>query len=184
MTNAGFLPSAITAGESIWIDADNTAQSSVDITFGDYTPADGYTLAYQFADATPISVDAVANDEDTGWTLDVTGAQTLIWQPGQLVFTGLVTHTATGRIFAVDSGSINVSASPLRVSSWVAVVAAADAAILNYAASPNSSFSVDGVTIAYRSIDDLIALRDYAQYRLKQDTKSGIKRIIKSRFNV
>lgn len=180
MEEKGFIPASVTGGESIWISAANTAQNSVDITFTAFKPSDGYTLAYQFAADTPVSVSGVASGD--GWTLDVTPATTFTWKPGRMAFVGVVTHTATGRTFVVDGGSINVIASPLRVSSWKAVVAACDAAMLSVAASPNGSISVDGVNVSYRGTSDLTALREYAMRQLRADTENRIPRKILTRF--
>lgn len=181
--NLGYLPNRIVAGESIWVSASNTAQSGVDIEFDDYSPAAGYTLAYQFASDTPISVAATSNGAGDGWTLEVTGAQTLVWAAGRIAFAGIITHTATQRTFAVDSGFISVDASPMRVSSWKAVLTAVDAAIATYAANPNGSVSIEGMSISYRSLSQLTELRDYVSYRLQQDTASRPRRIIRSTFN-
>ena len=119
--NSGHLPSRIIGGESIWIAAANTAQSQSDIIIDGFTPAAGYTLAYQFASATPISVSAVANGAGTGWTLELTGAQTLMWTPGKMYFAGIASLVDAGppevtRTFAVNQGSITVDASPMRIS--------------------------------------------------------------------
>lgn len=182
MLNAGFLPSRIVAGESIWLSADNSAQDGEDLIFTDYTPAGGYTLAYQFAAAIPITVAATANAGNTGWTLTVTGAQTLLWRPGVIRFAGLVTHTASARIFAVDEGAVAVSVSPMATSEYAAVLVAIEAAILNYATSPSSSFSLDGMQVSYGSLKELLDLR--AIYKGLADSQTGkrIKRVIRTRF--
>lgn len=180
MEEKGFIPAGVTGGESIWISALNTAQNSTDLTFDGFKPSDGYTLAYQFAADTPVSVSGVASGD--GWTLDVSAATTLTWRPGRLAFVGIVTHTATGHTFVVDSGSISVTASPMRVSSWKAVVAACDAAMLTAASSPNGSISVDGMSVTYRGPQDLTRLRDYAAQQLKADTANRMPRKILTRF--
>jgi len=182
MLNAGFLPDRIVAGESIWIASANSAQDGEDLIFTDYTPAGGYTLAYQFAASSPISVTAVANGDNTGWTLTVTGAQTLLWRPGVIRFAGLVTHTASTRIFAVDEGAIAVTASPMATSEYAAVLAAIEAAILNYATNPRSSFSVDGMSVNYGSLKELIDLRAVYKAEVASQTGKRIKRIIRTRF--
>jgi len=183
MSTLGYMPGRIVAGESIWISALNTIQATnADIILADYTPAAGYTLAYQFAAATPITVDAVANGADTGWTLEVTAVQTLAWGAGTINFAGLVTKTSTTRSFSVDVGSIAITASPMSTSAWTAVVAACDAAMLTFAGNANASLSVDGMAISYRSMDDLRALRTYAQYMADQETGARQKRIIRTRF--
>jgi len=180
--NQGHIPSSIVAGESLWIASANTAQNREDITFSDYTPAGGYTLSYQFAAATPITVAAAANGDNTGWTLEVSPAQTLTWRAGPLRFAAYVTHTATGRTFAVDAGQIMVSASPLATSHWTAIVAACDAAILSGSASGIVSFGVDGMSTAYRNPTELMALRDYARTMELHDTGNRPARIIRARF--
>lgn len=178
--HSGFLPESIVAGESIWLSASNTTQSAEDITFADYTPAGGYSLSYDFAASTPVTVAAVANGADTGWTLEVTSAQTLLWKAGQLSFAGYVTHSATGRKFAVDAGYISVTASPLSVSQWTAVVAACDKAILD--SNGTTSFSVAGMSVTFKSTDEIIALRDYARAMERQETGNRFRRIIRSKF--
>lgn len=181
VTDAGFLPDSVIGGETIWIAAANTIQSAMDITFTDYTPAD-YTLSYQFAAPTPLTVAATANLAGTGWTLEVTGANTLTWRPGEIQFSGFVTNTTTQRVFAVDAGTIRVTASPLRVSSWVAVLASIDSAIATYASSPNGSVTMGSMSVSYRSMTDLVKLREYAAYMLSMDSSRRQKRIIRARF--
>ena len=180
-TNAGHMPARIIAGESIWIAAANAVQSSADLTFDNFTPAGGYTLAYRFASATPATVEATANGANTGWTIDVPAATTLAWKAGAIAFAGVVTHTETSRVFAVDEGSIAVTASPLATSSWTAVVAACDAALLTYAGGA-SSFTLGDMSYTYRSMEQLLMLRDYAQARANEETGGRQKRIIRTRF--
>jgi hypothetical protein len=179
--NLGYIPDSVVAGETIWTAAANT-KSKGDIILSDYTPAGGYTLAYQFAAATPISVAAVANGGNTGWTLELTAVQTLLWKAGTIRFTGYVTQTSGGRVFAVDAGTISVEPSPLATSAWTAVVAACDAAILAYAGNPNGSFNVDGLSISYRSLSQLTDLRSYAKTMADQETGNRPRRIIRTRF--
>lgn len=179
MSERGLLPEFITAGESIWVSASSSI--GVDIVIPDYTPLT-HSLSYQFAADTPIAVSAVANGDNTGWTLDVTSAQTLVWKAGVVRFAALATNISTARVVTVDSGAIRVAASPLATSSWTAVVTACDAAILSFASNPNASFSVDGMSVSYRSMDDLISLRSYAQTMADQERGSRMKRIIRTRF--
>jgi len=184
VTSVRYLPQSIVAGESIWIAAANTAQNATDITFTDYTPAGGYTLAYQFAATTPVAVDAVANGTNTGWTMDVTPAQTLVWAAGYISFAGYVTHTATGRKFIVDRGSIAVAASPLSTSAWTAVIAACDAALLTGATSGHVSFGLDGINLTYKSSAELIGLRDYAKSMESAAIGGSRTRIMRTRFTL
>ncbi len=178
--HCGFIPDQIVAGESIWLSASNSTQSAEDITLSDYTPAGGYTLAYDFAAAVPLTVTASPNGDNTGWALEVTAAQTLLWKSGQLNFAGYVTHTATGRKFAVDAGYISVTASPLSTSQWTAVVAACDKALLEGAGV--SGFNVAGMNVQFKTKDEIIALRDYARTMERQETGNRPRRIIRSKF--
>jgi hypothetical protein len=184
MLNAGFLPDRIVAGESIWVAAANSSQdwAGDDLIFDNYTPAGGYTLAYQFAAAVPISVAAAANSGNTGWTLTVTGAQTLLWRPGVIRFAGLVTHTESARVFAVDEGVIAVTVSPMATSEFAAALAAIEAAIIAYATNPRSSISVDSMTISYGSLKELLDLRAVYKAEVARQTGKRIKRIIRTRF--
>lgn len=182
MENLGFLPDSVVGGETIWIAAANTVQQSYDIVIAGISPASGYTLAYQFASQpTPISVSCVANAASDGWTLEVTGAQTLTWAPGPLSFVAIATKDS--KSFAVDSGTIRVTASPMRVSSWVAVLAAIDAAIAKYAANPNGTVNMGDMSVSYRSMNDLINMRGYAKQMLDRDTANRPRRRILSRFS-
>ena len=182
MQELGFIPASILGGESIWVSASNSAQGATDITLDDYSPADGYTLSYSFQSSTPLTVAAVANGDDSGWTLDITGAQTLTLDPCRVPFVGMVTHTESGRTFAVDSGGIVVYASPLRSSSWSTVMTAIDAAMLTVSTNPNGSITVDGMTVTYKSSTDLIKLRDYAKQQYDKDIGRKFPRRILSRF--
>lgn len=182
MDEKGFIPASVVGGESIWISAENTAQGRTDITFDGYTPNGGYTLAYQFGAEAPFSVSAASNGAGTGWTLDVSGVQTLTFKPGAVTFAGVVTHTESGRVFVVDGGIISVTASPLRVSSWAAVVAAIDAAMLTVSTTPNSSITVDGMSVSYRGSSDLINLREWCYQKLREDSGKRIPRRILTRY--
>lgn len=181
MQNLGYMPTDITAGETIWIAEANTIQGAEDIVLSDYTPADGSTLAYQFAAETPITVDAAANGADTGWTLEVTAAQTLLWKAPTLAYSAYVTDS-NGRVFLIDQGSMAITNSPLATSAWTAIVAACDAAILAYAGNPNGSFTVDGMSISYRSLSQLTDLRTYAKGKEQEEIGGRQKRIIRTRF--
>ena len=182
--NAGYLPSRIIAGETIWVSASNTAQdwSGTDLFFDNYLPAT-HALTYSFSAPTPISVTAVSNNMGTGWTLTVTAAQTLLWKSGQIRYTALATEVGeNGKSFAVDSGVIVVDASPLAVSAYAAALTAIDAAIATHATDPQRSISIGDMSVTYDSVEELIALRQYVVWLVQQDTGKRIKRIIRTRF--
>jgi hypothetical protein len=150
------------------------------LKFTNYLPA-SYALSYKFAATTPITVAGVTNGS-TGWTLEVTAAQTTLWKPGEISFAGYVTHSTSGRVFAVDAGAIAVTASPSATSDWTAVVTACDAAIATYAANPHGSISMGGMSVSFRSFDQLVELRAYAKSMELYETGNRPKRIIRTRF--
>jgi len=180
-TTLGFLPDQITAGESIWLAAANSLQGAEDIIITDYTPVTD-TLAYDFGAKTPIQVAAVANGTDTGWTLDVSGAQTLLWFAGPIKISALATNILTSRITSVDIGNIDVLASPAQTSDYQTALTAIEAAIATYASNPVQSFTIDGMTVSYNSIDELIKLRSYYNGLVQAQIGTGPKRIIRTRF--
>jgi len=179
--NLGYLPRNLIAGAAIWIADENPINDFDDITLDDFTPLNA-TLKYRFASATPIEVEATANDDDTGWTLLVEGSKTLLWSAGQVQFDALA--FSDGVYYAVDAGYISVSASPLAVSQWVAIKTSATAAIANYAANPHSSFMVDGIQISYRSLKDLTDMIAYCDEQIAKDTGRRTPRRIRTRFTI
>lgn len=168
------LPSDLVAGESI---SESIASSYVT----------GYTLSYQFAASTPITVACVASGT-TAWTLTVMAAQTLLWKRGTVRFAGMLTETSTGIVTCIDSGSIIVSASPLATSQYTAFVTAIDAAILTFASNPNKRLSLGAMSIEYKTLDELLGLRAWAQGMANAETGNnpagagGFNRIY-TRFN-
>jgi hypothetical protein len=179
----GYIPAQVTAGETIWIAAANTTRATdADIILSDYTPAGGCSLSYLFAAATPITVAAVANGAETGWTLTVTAAQTLAWRAGSTAFAGQVTDAA-GHVWLVDEGVIVVRASPAAVSTYAAALTAVESAIAEYAANPYGSFTIPGgMTVQYRSIEELINLREFYRAEVSRDSANRARRIIRTEF--
>ena len=104
-----------------------------DIILAGYSPATPATLSYHFQGATPLTIEAAPNSGNTGWTLNVAAAETLTLGPGPVAYAGVLTIDGATKV--VDTGIINVRPSPLRVSSWLAVVTAIDAALLTAACS-------------------------------------------------
>jgi len=178
-TNLDYMPTQIVAGETIWVAAANSLQSSSDIIISDVTPAD-YTLVYQFDAPTPLSVTAVANDDETGWTLTVTAAQTLLWMAGYVTFIALATKDE--KSFAVDAGMILVKASPLRVSEYSTALTAIETAIANFASNPQRSFSLGDMSISYGSLSELLDLRAFYKSLIARETGKRPRRIIRTRF--
>jgi len=112
----------------------------------------------------------------------VTGAQTLLWRPSTIQFAGLVTHTASSRIFAVDEGTVDVTVSPMATSEYTATLVAIEAAILSYATDPNRSVALDGINVTYGSLQELLDLRALYKGEVASQTGKRIKRIIRTRF--
>lgn len=168
------LPYSVVAGESISLSIPSTTVS-------------GYTLSYQFSASTPITVACVASGT-TAWTLTVISAQTLVWKRGQVRFAGMLTNTSTGVVTCIDSGVITVEASPLATSQYTAFVTAIDAAILTFGSNPNKRVSLGAMSVEYKTLDDLLGLRAWAQGMANSETGNttagggGFNRIY-TRFN-
>jgi len=178
-----YLPASIIGGETIMVGAANPFGGGRDIILAGYSPATPATLSYHFQSATPLTIEAAPNSGNTGWTLTVAAAETLTLGPGPVAYAGVLTIDGATKV--VDTGIINVRPSPLRVSSWLAVVTAIDAALLTAASSPSGSISIDGMSISYRSPDQLIRLRDYAAGMAARESATGTMgggRIIRTRF--
>lgn len=182
--NLGFLPASVIAGQTIFVSASNSVDdwAGDDIVIDGISPAGGYTLVYSFAAPTPISVTAAANGANTGWTLTVTAAQTLLWTAGKITFAALATHTASTKVYAVDSGSISVTASPLAVSQYAAALTAIETAIATFATDPQRSFTLGAMSISYSSLQELIDLRTFYRAEVARETGKRTKRIIRARF--
>jgi hypothetical protein len=174
------MPSRLTGGESI---IRSTATGNA-LTFSGYTPADGWALVYQFAAETPIEITGEPTDDNAGWDIEVSGSQTFLFQPGLLAYSAFAQKTVgdSERSFLVDQGRIDVTANPMRVSQWKAVLSAIDAAIAEYATTPQGSVTVDGMSVSYRSMSDLTKMRSYVQEMLRRDTSNRLPKRILSRF--
>ena len=168
------LPDSVVAGESISVSVPSTTVT-------------GYTLSYSFSASTPITVACVASGT-TAWTLTVTAAQTLVWKRGQVRFAGMLTNTSTGVVTCIDSGVITVEASPLATSQYTAFVTAIDAAILTFGSNPNKRVALGAMSVEYKTLDDLLGLRAWAQSMANSETGNttagggGFNRIY-TRFN-
>jgi hypothetical protein len=151
------MPDTLTAGESL----------SVTVAIDGKTPDAGYTLVYRLAiDTVGITAAGVDNGEG-GWTVSLTAAQTIAMPSGILVFDALVTLGTTTEL--VDRGNITVTASPLFVSQWAAVLEQVDAAIAAWATSGGkaTSISVDGMSTSF-SVSSLTDLQNLRAFCIRQ----------------
>ena len=147
------MPESLTAGESL----------SVTVAIDGKTPADGYTLAYRLAiDTVGITATGVDNG-DGGWTVSLTPSHTIAMPSGLLVFDAILTIGTAAEL--VDRGTITVTASPLFVSQWAAVLEQVETAIAAWATngSKTTSVSVDGMStsLSVSSLSDLHSLRAF-----------------------
>jgi len=169
------MPDSLTPGET----------SEVTVTLSDYSPDDGYTLAYRFAAATPITVDGVDNSAG-GWTVTLTPSQTTLFARGEMAFDALVTLAGVATL--VDRGQIYVYASPLATSQWTAVLASVDAAIAAQATSGeiSGSVTIDGMSksYTYRNREELLALRAFCIREINRDKGTARPYRILARFNI
>lgn len=126
----------------------------------------GYTLTYSFASAVPFSVACTVSGSD--FVLTLTPVQTIALRAGALRFAAM--HAATGgATTCVDSGVIIVEASPLATSNYSAALAAVEAAILKFASNPNRRLSIDGMSIEYKTLDELLSLRSFYRSEINKD---------------
>lgn len=182
MPNLGYLPARIIGGETIIVSAASPLEDRRDIRIDGYSPATGARLAYTFQASKPLTVEAVPNPESTGWRLTVGSAETLTLGPGLVGYVGVL--TAGEAVKVVDSGTVSVAASPLRANSWLAMIAAIDNALLNIASNPAGQISIDGMTVSYRSADQLTRLRDYAQGQAAREQGRSAAYIMRGRYSV
>lgn len=154
-TELSILPTSITAGESF------TATLPATVTVA------GRTCVYQFKAAVPFSV--TCTDNGTRFILTMTAAQSLTLKAGNIYFAAFATTTSTGEVECVDSGYLTVEPNPLASSSYATALAAVEAAIANYAANPNKRVSLGTMSLEYRDLDDLIALKSYYQSEIARE---------------
>lgn len=176
MAELNLLPETLVAGETV----------SVAVSLPLYTAASGWAVAYRFAATTPFSVSCTGGT-DGAWTLALTSAQTLSLKTGGLRFDAIATQTvgeAVAQVVAVDSGTITVTASPLLVSQWEAVLTAVDAAIESWGTSNQRSMTIEGMSVSYRSIDELFNLRSFCVLQIQRERGGRGRKVIYSRFNL
>lgn len=154
-TELSILPTSITAGESFTA----TLPATVTVT--------GRTCVYQFKAPVPFSVNCSASA--TQFTLSVSAAQSLTLKAGNIYFAAFATTTSTGAVECVDSGYLTVAPNPLATSSYETALAAVDVAIASYATNPNKRVNVGDISIEYRDLNDLIALKSYYQSEIARD---------------
>jgi hypothetical protein len=168
------MPDALTAGETLAATATITGK----------TPDAGYALSYRMAiDTVGITAAGVDNGAG-GWTVALTAAQTIAMPSGLLVFDALLTLGAATEL--VDRGQIAVTASPLFVSQWAAVLVQVDAAIAAWATSGSkeTSVSFDGMakSLAVSSLADLQSLRSFCIRQRNRERGTRTPYRILSRF--
>jgi len=172
MSTLAIMPTSLTAGTSV----------SKTVTVTDYVPDDGWSITYRFGSSPdPVSVDGV-DDDDGGWTVELTAAQTLVMFSGQMRFDAIV-FDGTESIL-VDAGIIAVTASPLLVSKWSAVLTAVEAAITSWGATDQRQISIEGMDITFRSIGELFKLRAFCVRMIGRETGNGMPTIIRSKFTL
>jgi hypothetical protein len=86
-------------------------------------------------------------------------------------------------VWLVDEGVVVVRASPAAVSTYAAALAAVESAIAEYATNPYGSFTIPGgMTVQYRSIDELLNLREFYRAEVSRDSANRARRIIRTEF--
>ena len=175
-TEQAIMPTELVAGETI----------SEILTISDYPVEDGWAVSYRFATPTPIT-QACTGGEAGVWAITLSSAQTLTIPSGRIRFDALATQTVgetVAQVVAVDSGVIQVTASPLTVSKWSAVLASVEAAIATWGTSDQRSMSIEGMSVSYRSIDELLKLRAFCTQQIQRETGNKRPHILRSRFTL
>ena len=168
------LPETLVGGETV----------SITVPQGARLTAAGWTLAYRFASPTPITASGV-DDGAAGWTVSLSSAQTLTFPAGALRFDAIATKTvgeSVTEVVAIDSGQIVVTPTPHLTSKWSTVLASVDAAIATWGTSDQRSMSIEGMSISYRSIDELLKLRSFCLQQIARETGNRRSRIVRTRF--
>jgi len=176
MAELNLLPETLVAGETV----------SVAVSLSSYPVASGWAVAYRFAAETPFSVSCTGGTAGA-WTLALTSAQTLTLKTGGLRFDAIATQTvgeAVAQVVAVDSGTITVTASPMLVSQWESVLTSVDAAIASFGTSNQRSMSIEGMSVSYRTIDELLRLRAFCVSMIAREKSGRGRKVIYSRFNL
>ena len=169
------LPTELVAGETI----------SETITMADYPAESGWAVSYRFATSPTAITQACTGGTAGSWVLSLSSAQTLAIPSGRVRFDALATQTigeAVAQVVAVDSGFISFTASPLTVSKWVAVLASVDAAIATWGTSDQRSMSIEGMSVSYRSIEELLTLRAFCTHQIQRETGNKRPHILRTRF--
>jgi hypothetical protein len=173
-TEQAIMPTELVAGETI----------SEILTISDYPVEDGWAVSYRFATPTPIT-QACTGGEAGVWAITLSSAQTLTIPSGRIRFDALATQTvgeSVAQVVAVDSGVIVVSASPLLASKWATVLESVDAAIATWGTSDQRSMSIEGMSINYRDISELLKLRAFCVRMVARETGNRKPSIIRARF--
>lgn len=164
------LPTELTAGETL----------SVDVVLDGKTPADGWSLKYTFANSGgSIEVNATELDDDSGWNIALTSSQTVVFESGPLFFSGLAIKETEA--VAVDSGEIAVLS---LTSKWTVVLASVEAAIATWGTSDQRSMTIEGMSVSFRSIDELLTLRAFCIRQIDRQRRRAGRRVILSTFNM
>lgn len=170
------LPTELTAGETI----------SATITMADYPAADGWAVSYRISAPTPIE-QACTGGTAGAWVLALSSAQTLTFPAGRVRFDALATQTVgatVAQVVAVDSGSISVRQSPLAVSSWSAVLVSVDAAIATWGTNDQRAMTIEGMSVSYKSLDELLKLRAFCTHQISRDKGNQRPHILRARFTL
>lgn len=175
-TQLEIMPTELVAGETI----------SKTLTIADYPVEDGWAVSYRFATPTPITQACTGGGAGV-WAIALSSAQTLTIPSGRIRFDALATQTVdeeVAQVVAVDSGVIHVTSSPLIVSKWSAVLASVEAAIATWGTSDQRSMSIEGMSVSYRSIDELLKLRAFCTQQIQKETGNKRPHILRSRFTL
>lgn len=169
------IPETLTAGESL----------SVSVSVSDYKPSDGWALVYKFVyGVSSITANGNEDAEIDGWTVELTPAETLSIPSGTISFHAFAQKSSESVIIeshCVDAGTIQVKS---LVSKWSAVLESVEAAIASWGTSDQRSMSIEGMSVSYRSIEELLHLRAFCTQQIKKELGRKGPHLLRTRFNL
>lgn len=170
-------PAEFTAGDSVeW-----------DRSFSNYTPVDGWSLAYKLTGAhvSVLSISATANDAGTGFEVRVTPETTVSYTSGAYSLVGLVTHS-DGRRFEVYRGPCVVLPDPATADPELSfnerMLAAVEAKIADRIAADISGYTLEQQAVQREELATLHRQRNSYADAVRQERGGGFFRNVKVSF--
>ena len=152
----------ITAGETL----------SATLTRADYPPST-HSLEYRFRHAGG-TFTATCTESGSNYILTVAASVTEDITPGDVLFVGYATVTATSAVVKIDSGSIKVYANPVKETTNARALRAIRARIEGRATDDQLTLSLGDVTLGYMKMDELIKAESLFARRVAGEMEKAV----------